>query len=168
MKKLLCIAVLLMAVGKSFAQTSAVSSCLAVTQDFYRWYGTTFTYSAALRKKSKLFSVTLRAALYADYAAAAKNPGEIVGLDWDPFLAAQDTVVLTARTAHIRNGSCFVDMFAPQEKEAHVVPELQRTGSIWIFTNFHYPANGSTAPSDLLSALKHLKADRDRNPEIKK
>src|SRR5215472_11763578 len=66
-------------------------------QDFYVWYLkeekkehkedlSTF----AFKTKPQWFSDALIQGLKEDEAAQAKDPGEVVGLDFDPFLNAQD------------------------------------------------------------------------------
>ena len=59
---------------------------------FYDWYipkalsdSSVPTPELALEKRSSIFGPHLVAALREDYAAQAAYPGEIVGLDFDPF-----------------------------------------------------------------------------------
>lgn len=69
----------------------------AFVQSFYDWYvKAEIDSDAALKKKPAYFSPELTKALKADAVAAAKSPGDIVGLDFDPFLNAQDVSVLKA------------------------------------------------------------------------
>src|ERR1700679_2038530 len=77
-------------------------SARVFVQKFYDWYNALSNAetpdkndvvpaeTVALNKKADYFDVPLRAAIIEDQNAQAKVPGEIVGLDSDPFLNAQD------------------------------------------------------------------------------
>jgi hypothetical protein len=52
--------------------------------------GTDTAWNLAIKTKSSVFSPQLALALKEDSAAQAKAEGEIVGLDFDPFLNSQD------------------------------------------------------------------------------
>src|SRR5262249_29402277 len=70
------------------------TSCRKFVEEFYAWYVAHDKKSdplkLALRRKKANFSETLIQRLKEDYKAAAKSPGEIVGLDFDPVLNSQD------------------------------------------------------------------------------
>src|SRR5215212_4808372 len=66
-------------------------------QDFYSWYVPIAmkdhkvpAFVVAIKEKPSLFSPQLLKALQNDADAQAKASGEIVGIDWDPFLNTQD------------------------------------------------------------------------------
>ena len=92
-------------VGALQAQTPTTSSqsedCGHFVQQFYNWYVATETalmkrnglgsaLEVTLREKQSSLSPELLKALKEDLAASKKSPAEIVGLDFDPFLNAQE------------------------------------------------------------------------------
>lgn len=85
---------LLIACGGS---SPAVHPATVAARAFYAWYATPvdsggagFRFTAATAERASFFSRALRAALAADERAAAAEPNEIVGLDFDPLLASQE------------------------------------------------------------------------------
>lgn len=74
----------------------------AFVQGFYDWYagrmlaaskstsGQGWGFTDGIRGRPDSFSPELKRLLEEDYAAARKCPGDVVGLDWDPFLETQD------------------------------------------------------------------------------
>jgi hypothetical protein len=116
----------------------------------------------AIGDSAVLFAPDLVRALEADGEAQAKNPNEVVGLDGDPFLDAQDFCerydVGTAR----RNGSdILVDVYARCSGDTTSAPRIaarvRRNGQSWTFVNFHYPQRGS----NLIKDLEALRRERD-------
>ena len=80
-----------------FGAAAAEHPATAVARAFYRWYemapeqgGAGFRFDRAATERAALFTAELRTLLDADGAAAAANPAEIVGLDFDPLTASQD------------------------------------------------------------------------------
>lgn len=140
----------------------------AFVQAFYDWYvKTEIDSDAALKKKPAYFSPELTKALKADEAAAAKSPGEIVGLDFDPFLNAQDVCKpYQAKAAKLDGKSYEVEIFdsCPEKGDTQpaVVAQLVRNGDSWMFIDFLYPAREGSPASDLLSVLKSLQQERDQ------
>jgi hypothetical protein len=120
----------------------------------------------ALKHKQSAFSPALFRALKADSEAEAKDTsGFIVGLDFDPFLNAQDPCdhYKVGAVTHQRHrylveihgyGGC-ADHRGPR-----VIAEVARRKGRWVFTNFHYPASGDVPRPDLLSTLRLLREDR--------
>ncbi|MGA2502201.1 MAG: hypothetical protein ABSH20_31040 [Tepidisphaeraceae bacterium] len=140
-------------------------------QKFYSWYvpialnehaGPAWDF--VLKQRSSSFSPELLRALREDSAAQAKSPGEIVGLDFDPFLDSQDPEDRYEVGKVTRKGdSYWVEVFGVRSgkrmEPAAVLAELVRKNGHWTFVNFHYPdPNGS----DLLSTLKLLREDRQK------
>ena len=95
--------VLLVITGPRQAVIAAepAEECRQFVQRFYDWYlarGKALTNKksqklveeVALREKRSYFSPGLIKALQEDLAAERKSPGEIVGLDFDPFLNSQE------------------------------------------------------------------------------
>jgi hypothetical protein len=98
-----------------------------------------------------------------DAQAAAKSPGEIVGLDFDPVLNSQDFAEKYVPGKVTRNGRRFlVEVFSvsagKRSEIPAVTPELRHEGGRWVFTNFVYKVDGKT--DDLLSLLRQLKRAR--------
>ena len=75
--------------------TPGVSSCRQFARDFYSWY-VPFTqknlkYPAsdlAIERKAAYFDAALLQAMKADAAAQKQAEGEIVGIDFDPFVGS--------------------------------------------------------------------------------
>jgi hypothetical protein len=78
------------------------ASARSFVQGFYDWYlgkvlgaskaksATDFGFIDAVRQRPGWFSPELKRLLEEDIAAASRCKGDIVGLDWDPFLETQD------------------------------------------------------------------------------
>lgn len=144
-------------------------ACLKFVAEFYAWYlaqgKNTDPLRVALKKKQANFSKELVLRLNEDYKASAKSPDEIVGLDFDPVLNSQDFADKYVANKVTKKGSRYlVEVFAvyggKRENKPAVIPELQRVGSRWVFTNFLYKDGPKT--DDLLSILKKLAADRKK------
>jgi hypothetical protein len=155
-----------------------IRSCRAFVQEFYDWYmrlpeNTMATNDQrpadeiALKQRKSIFSVELSRRLQEDYDAANKAPGELVGLDFDPFLNSQDPdqgyVVGGVR---LQGGSYRADVYGladgkKREKPA-VVAELVFENGRWLFLNFHYPNCKDTKNCNLLSILKQLERQRQQ------
>jgi hypothetical protein len=101
---LLLLAILVVFAQPAFAQPPSEpetqESCHKFVQDFYNWYLTKSltgklsrpsSYLALLRKP-EAFGPELYRRLKQDREAQDKTPGEIVGLDFDPFLNKPDPV----------------------------------------------------------------------------
>jgi hypothetical protein len=93
---LVCGAGVILATAQRTEQPDA-SSCRRFAQQFYDWYApltqkeaATPSWDVALEQKSELFSAQLVKLLKADSLARSKAQGELVGLDFDPFVGGQD------------------------------------------------------------------------------
>ncbi len=145
------------------------TSCRTFVSRFYAWYRAQSknggSLPAALRRKRANFSPELVRGLEEDAAAAARSPNEIVGLDSDPVLNAQDYAdrYVVGKVTH-RGSRFLVEVFGvsagKRNREPDVIPVLRHEGGRWVFTNFLYRADGKS--DDLLSLLKQLKADREK------
>ena len=141
-------------------------------EDFYKWYvpmaarpHSEDASNIALKKKSSAFSAELLKALKEDALAASKSPGEIVGLDWDPFLNSQsqiDRCVIGNITA--KNGAFRVDIYdvlaGKKDKKPAIIAEVKQENGHWIFVNFWNPDGGN-----LLSELRELSKSRKKTPK---
>jgi hypothetical protein len=152
-------------------QEEAKLSCRQFVQNFYDWYGRTARDQTkknfspvdfALKEKAKNLSPTLFRDLQAD-REAQRNADEIVGLEFDPFLGAQDVADrYEVEDATPRQQSYRVRVHGiwngKKRSRPDVIAELARKkNGEWIFVNFYYP--GPYA-SDLVSVLKRLREDR--------
>lgn len=145
------------------------SSCRTFVQNFYNWYiakskpSGDYPEEIALKARGESFSPELRKGLKEDLDAAAKSPGEIVGLDFDPIMASQvDVPRCTAEKVTNKGKSYFVDVYSflngKKEAKVSVQPELIQVNGKWQFVNFHYLSDSK--PDDLLHILKVLRDER--------
>jgi hypothetical protein len=140
-------------------------------QNFYDWYvpfaldlHSDRPSELVVRKRPSDFSPTLIRELKEDSDAQSRVPDEIVGLDFDPFLAAQDPCeryeVVSVRKD---KQSFFVSVRGTGGCESHgeldIDAEVVANNSNWLFTNFHYPRLGG----DLVTTLKNLRDERKQN-----
>ncbi|WP_159082166.1 hypothetical protein [Rhodanobacter thiooxydans] len=120
-------------------------------------------WSLALKARGSVFSHQLAKALEEDSAAQTRAEGEIVGLDFDPFLNSQDPGQHYKVGRITQKGdSYWVDIHDASSsgwlhEKPGVIAEVVRKNGQWHFVNFHY-SNGR----DLLDALKELKASRGK------
>lgn len=143
-------------------------------QGFYDWYvqlvqknNDEWQMKTALMNKDWPMSQAIVTALNADFEAQAQSPGYIVGIDFDPFLAAQDTCFPYKAGKVTKTGERYqVEVFglgcsSPHPELPTVIAVVEAHKGKLTFVNFIYPdANGT----DLLSELQALKKDRDMNP----
>jgi len=152
------------------------ASCRAFVQKFYDQYRSFAqkehkgrACDLAVRARPSLFSPELRRRLEADSAAQARSKEEIVGLDFDPFLNAQDFASRYVVRNVVRHGQGYrAEVYGSNEgkqgTKPDVMPELVRRGSGWMFVSFHYPGADGHPKSDLLSVLRQLREDRRKGP----
>jgi Protein of unknown function (DUF3828) len=163
-------------------KTDDRESARVFVQQFYDWYNALYNAdtpdkkdvvpaeTTALSKKADFFDAPLRTAIIEDQNAQAKVPDDIVGLDSDPFLNAQD-IGFSYQTGNVKqSGSTFAvdvhsDMAGKTRKvvlasEIAVVAEVVKVNGKWKFTNFIYPSkDGDT---NLLDLLKGFQKERDK------
>jgi Protein of unknown function (DUF3828) len=146
-------------------------SCRQFTQSFYDWY-VPFTqkdasgpaWCIALERKASAFSRRLLQALKQDCDAQVRAKGELVGLDYDPFLSTQDPADhYEARKTVWANGKCSVEVWrasptdtAAKSDKPAVVAELNQNNQRWCFSDFVDP----DLNTDLLNELQQLKKAR--------
>jgi len=145
------------------------SSPRKFVQDFYEWYVPMSARShsedasnIALKKRSSAFSAELLKALKEDALASSKSPGEIVGLDWDPFLNSQEQIErCVIGNISSKNGSFRVDIYdilgGKKDKKPNIIAEVKQENGHWIFVNFWNPDGGN-----LLSELRELSKSRKK------
>jgi len=148
------------------APDSAAQSAARFVQAFYEWYKRTGDqYEVAVRDSAGFFAPALLSAMRLDLSAQSASPGEVSGLDWDPFLATQDPcdpyqVTGTTRRADTIlvavNGMC---TDRPPQVQPDVIAEVRRVGGRWMFVDFRHVGDSG-------SLLQDLKALRDaRGPD---
>lgn len=163
---------------KAPKQNTQAQAAQAFVQGFYDWYVETSKRShdqwpmdAALKSRRWPMSEAIIAGLKADEAAAAKDPDEVVGIDFDPFLNAQDECFPYKAGQATQNGDRFeVQVFDsktacpgdPNPQLPTVIVQVEPHKGSWIFTDFIYPG---PPQQDLLGVLKALKEERDKSPK---
>ncbi|HEX7965715.1 MAG TPA: hypothetical protein VF651_08365 [Gammaproteobacteria bacterium] len=157
------------------AQNAELQSAHDFVQGFYDWYVQQAeqekdgwpSMTAALKNERWPFSDEIKKALQADTEAQAKVEGYIVGIDFDPFLNAQDTCFPYKAGKAIHAGNRYqVEVFSncagSHPERATVIPVVDKRNGTWLFVNFIYPDDTTT---DLLSTLQALKKDREEHPK---
>ena len=159
-------------------------SCLDFVQAFYDWYVPTWLTSNLkstatlerwnksrdpLKFKAQLFSPELARWLKEDYAAQAKVEGDIVGIDFNPFIGGNAgplgryVVGKLTRNGERYRVKIYCVVSGKKDKVPSVEPELVFKAGRWLFVNFRYP-DGKEG-DDLMSILKLLREERRKNPQ---
>lgn len=158
---------------QNLPETALEKSCRDFVQRFYNWYvpkaldvNETHATDEALRSKGFGFTPELTKLLTEDSEAKAKHPGEMVGLEFDPFLSSQDpSERFVVTDIGRKGGTYFVEVYGISStgKRERVIAELVHKKDQWLFANFHYPrfeqssAKDGEKTGDLLSILKRLR-----------
>ncbi|HEV2364189.1 MAG TPA: hypothetical protein VGS12_08340 [Caulobacteraceae bacterium] len=174
----LALALAALCAAPASAQPVAEASLRAHVQAFYKWYGRILADDSsnasadirAIRARPSWFDPALARALEADEAASARNPGEIVGLDWDPFTNAQDVCRRYVVRGVRRSGAvAFADVFCDDPnfdpadtRRAWVTAQLQFRSGHWVFVDFLDPNNHGEG---LMHALAGLAEERRKDGE---
>ncbi len=147
-------------------------SALKFVQGFYHWYipiavkdnkGPAF--EIAINQKPAYFSPQLLEALQEDAKAQAKAVGEIVGLDFDPFMNSQEPsnhFVLGEVLG--KEDGYWVYLYNSKASQKNGKPNMiavvNQSDGHWFFSNFRFPNGG-----DLLKTLNALKIERQLPPK---
>jgi hypothetical protein len=141
-------------------------------RDFYRWYvpiafkgNKVPAFGIAIKQRPSSFSPQLLKALRDDAEAQAKAIGEMVGLDFDPFLNSQDpSNHYVIGQIKLKNDGSWVDIHTSKSEKTHakssVIAVVNQSGGHWFFTNFRFPNDG-----DILETLQILKQDRQQSSQ---
>ena len=167
------------AMGQGAAAPAQSQACAEFVGQFYNWYlakedelmkgnSQKSALEVSLVEKKSSFSPGLVKALNEDLAASRKSPGEIVGLDFDPFLDAQDLGErYLVGKATPKDDHYWVEVFGvwggKKSAKPDVVPELVLENGHWIFINFHYENTGIPVNENLVSILQELKKSREKD-----
>jgi hypothetical protein len=147
-------------------------SCREFVQKFYDWYvpqaldlKVTNAPGLALKTYAYVFTPELVKLLQEDSDAQAKHPGEIVGLNFDPFLSSQDpSDQFVARSIIRKGGSYLVEVngISSSGRKEKIIAEVVRKKDRWLFQNFHYPnfEKDTAKDADLITILKRLRETR--------
>ena len=167
----------------AFAQVASTpdqsASCRRFARAFYNWYVPLIAKPSngpasdiALRRKAEVFEPALLQELKLDSEARARAKGELVGIDFDPFVGGQDPADrYEVRAVRWQNNQCSAEVWsvstpgtaAPTGKPDVVAEILQHDGH-WQFSNFRYPELNT----DLATVLAQLRAERRRNVQERK
>jgi Protein of unknown function (DUF3828) len=156
--------------------TAQEKSCREFVQEFYDWYfdrsNTEKTRQIAspsnyevLTLKPHLFTSELRKMLHDDAVAASKNPGEIVRLDFDPFINAQDWEgKYWVKSVNVKDDTCHASVWGLDAgKKVDIVgPELRMISNMLIFVDFFYLESMGRAGASLKGILTDLRNERER------
>jgi hypothetical protein len=154
--------------------TTTQNSCRRFVQNFYDWYvpeaireSDTSASDLAIKQKSAAFSPELLRELKQDSQAQAKTKGQIVGLDFDPFLNAQDpSSRYVVGKINASANKCLAEVYSvssgKKSANTEVTPELVLKTGHWVFINFHYGKTKGLEDENLVSTLEKLQADRQK------
>jgi len=169
----LCLLFFLLHVSPAMGQKvpSETGAVRQFVQGFYDWYTPIVKrttdpvppYVIAIRSRRSDFTTILERALARDWAEQKKVEGYSVGLEYDPFINAQDTEDRYEVGKVRQAGRAFmVEVHGVAGRKVNakpdVVAKVVKYGGKYRFENFLYPDNGG----NLLSVLKGLAADRKR------
>jgi hypothetical protein len=141
--------------------TATSSSALHFVQTFYDGYVSHVlrahagpSWQQVMERTPPILSSDLLRGLVADSVVRSKN-ADIAGIDFDPFLAAQDPCEqYVVGSDSVRDGVHRVEVFGVCSGARHARPDVvalvTRERGRWIFTNFLYP----NEHSDLLAELR--------------
>jgi len=122
--------------------------------------------SQLLTRKPPVFTSTLSALLNWNLRAQASSPGEQRGLDFDPFVNAQDPCDhYFARPTEGQGAHVLVNVYGICARTADslpaVVADVVQISGRWTFSNFRYPRQHADLVA-LLSDLRRM-SERQRN-----
>ena len=158
--------------AQSGSEANTADSVKKFVQGFYDWYvpkalssRSSPAWSTAVKEKGNCFSPELGRKLREDSEAQAKAEGEIVGLDFDPFLNGQDPgrhysvgKVVPKCESYLVEVRRVVS--GKSEGKLTVTAEVTGKSGRWYFVSFLYPND-----HNLLGVLRALKDERDKpNP----
>jgi hypothetical protein len=168
MTRLILFYALLLSTAQTFA-AKGDDAVVEVVRKFYAWYvpatpqGKWRSCDAVLKERSSLMTSELSRALKEDFEAQSREKDEIVGLDFDPFLATQDPCERYEVGKATGKGKGYsVEVYAVCEGKRRdkpdVIAELVPKDGTWVFANFRYPRE----QNDLLRVLKELRQERHK------
>ncbi len=164
---LILLALALLSAPAAWADEAGQKRAVDFAKKFYTWYVPIAlkplkepSSNVAIAKRGSLFDPPLLKALKEDAEASQKSSGDIVGLDFDPFLYAQDlSDKYVVGGATEEGGLYLVDVYGvskgKRDAKPSVVAELKPAKDSFVFSNFRYGTDG-----DLVQMLKELADER--------
>jgi hypothetical protein len=161
----------------STEETAPEKSCHTFVQEFYDWYfdrlnsedgarkNSPTAEQEVLNRKQPVLALSLRQMLREDSEAQAHS-NDIVGLDFDPYINAQDwNGKYKVQRAEVKDATCRAILYGDDAgtQVEMVDPELQNIDGTWIFVNFHYPNAYKPVDENLISVLKMLREERQKH-----
>ncbi len=155
--------------GQTVPRQNPDHSCKEFVQEFYNWYAAINlrntrgrTWEIALKRKPQVFSHKLFEQITEDSKAQEKADGDIVGLDFDPFLACQDCRErYTVDKVTSKDAKCRAEVYGvssgKKSKDPDVMPELRMENGHWVFVDFLYPNPSRPEFRSLSSQLEYLR-----------
>lgn len=174
---LLLLMTALISTAPAFAEPSGSPAAKQFVQAFYNWYvvksgagkeADVRGMETVLKQKKQFLDATLYRDLAEDEKAAEKSPGEIVGLDFDPFVAANGLIYDKYETGSPKaDGQKFlVPIYGIESGKRTAKPvleaEVATKNGRCVFTNFHYGKSEFPQNENLLSVLSTLRKDREK------
>jgi hypothetical protein len=159
---------------QSTTEQSEAQSCRQFVQNFYNSYfdklNTADANKSALpaehqviQQKPTVLAPELSQALAADRQAQNKEPDDIVGLDFDPFIGAQDWEgKYWVNSVNLAEGVCRASVWGTDagKKKEMVNPVLTKLGNNWVFVDFFYPEGRQHGDASLMGNLTDLRMQR--------
>jgi hypothetical protein len=157
--------------GASSALFAQEDSPTRFVRAFYDWYVPLAlkdkhqpSFAVAIRARKEWFDPELAAALEEDAQAQAKVTGDVVGIDFDPFLNAQDPAAKYYVGTGSRIGEGYrVPVYSAPTHKAGAIPDvvvlLKKDPGGWRMINFEYPE----VKSDLKNSLRLLRQSREKD-----
>ena len=140
------------------AKPASPEAAAVVTTLYQDHFAHEQNWAETYRRQRALFAPQLAALLEADDSAAAANPDEVVGLDFDPLTDAQESMTAFEVGASTGDASGTVVPVALRLDSARseVRVRLVQSGREWRVANVTYPHG------DLVTLLRQLAADRGK------
>lgn len=151
--------------------TEETPSCKQFAQNFYSWYVPLTqketnipAFAVALQHRPAVFDPLLLRALKADFQAQQQAKGELVGIDFDPFVGSQDpTDRYDLRNIRVSGDRCSVEVWrnspndtSQKSEKPDAVAKLSRRSGRWFFEDFQYPDMNAA----LMQVLDTLRKER--------
>ncbi len=161
--------------SQSTTEQSEAQSCRQFVQNFYDSYfdeldkadkkkSALSAEEQVLQQKPAVLARDLSQALASDRQAQNKEPDYIVGLDFDPFIGAQDwEEKYSVNSVNLAGGVCRASVWGTDagKKKAMVNPVLTKLSNNWVFTDFFYPEGKQHGDASLMGTLTDLRDLRD-------
>jgi hypothetical protein len=155
-RPMLVVAVLSMTAAEAVQAAPLETPAAVVEAVYHGHFAHHQRFDETLKRERARFAAPLLALLDADGRAAAANPDEVVGLDFDPLTNGQEeATAYTVGKATIDGAAATVPVLLRFGSErTNVTVHLAQAGGRWVV------ANVVSSESDLVKVLKDLAAER--------